>query len=80
MTISELGSLGEFVGSLAVVVTLIYLTTQLRQNTKAVRAASTQALDRSITGNIARQTEHKRAWTCLHFAFHVEGDPPWKPI
>jgi hypothetical protein len=53
VTISELGSLGEFVGSIAVVVTLIYLATQLRQNTKAIRAASTQALDQSITDNIA---------------------------
>ena len=53
MTISELGSLGEFVSSIAVIVTLIYLATQLRQNTKAIRAASTQALDQSITGNIA---------------------------
>ena len=53
MTISELGSLGEFVSSIAVVVTLIYLETQLRQNTKAIRAASTQSLDQSITQNIA---------------------------
>ncbi len=53
MTIQDLGSLGEFVSSIAVVVTLVYLATQLRQNTKAIRAASTQALDRSITDNIA---------------------------
>lgn len=53
MTISELGSLGEFVGSLAVVVTLVYLITQLRQTTRAIRAAATQALDQSITANIA---------------------------
>ena len=39
--------------SIAVVVTLIYLATQLRQNTKAIRAASIQALDQSITQNIA---------------------------
>lgn len=33
MTISELGSLGEFVGAIAVVITLIYLAFQIRQNT-----------------------------------------------
>ena len=33
MTIFELGALGEFVGSIAVVVTLIYLALQIRQNT-----------------------------------------------
>ena len=53
MTISELGSLGEFVGSIAVVITLIYLTTQLRHNTRAIRAAALQALDKSITDNMA---------------------------
>ena len=49
----ELGALGELVGAVAVVVTLIYLTTQLRQNTRAVRAASLQALDKRVTDNIA---------------------------
>ena len=38
MTIMELGALGEFVGAIAVVITLIYLTLQLRQNTNAVEA------------------------------------------
>ena len=60
VTISELGSLGEFVSSIAVVVTLIYLATQLRQTTKAIRAASTQALDQSITGNICFVGVHPR--------------------
>jgi hypothetical protein len=35
MTISDLGSIGEFISSIAVVVTLIYLSFQLRQNTRA---------------------------------------------
>jgi len=37
MTIAELGSLGEFIASLGVLITLIYLAIQMRQNTKAVR-------------------------------------------
>jgi hypothetical protein len=40
MSIMELGALGEFFGAIAVVVTLIYLAGQLRQNTKALRSAS----------------------------------------
>ncbi len=40
MTIQELGSLGELVGALATVATLVYLATQIRQNTKAVRVSS----------------------------------------
>jgi len=35
-----LGNFGEFFGAIAVVVTLIYLAGQLRQNTKALRSAS----------------------------------------
>ena len=34
MSILELGALGELVGAIAVVVTLIYLAIQLRQNTR----------------------------------------------
>ena len=34
MTLMELGALGEFLGSIAVLATLIYLAVQLRQNTQ----------------------------------------------
>jgi len=34
MTIHDLGAIGELVGGIAVVVTLIYLATQIKQNTK----------------------------------------------
>jgi len=35
-----LGNYGEFVGAIAVVVTLVYLTTQIRQNTNAVQSST----------------------------------------
>jgi hypothetical protein len=38
VTIAELGAIGEFVGSIAVLITLIYLAIQVRQNTRHVRA------------------------------------------
>ena len=38
--LEALGNLGEFIGGLAVIITLIYLATQVRQNTASVRAAS----------------------------------------
>ncbi len=37
MSIMELGAIGEFVGAIAVVVTLIYLAFQMRQNTNALK-------------------------------------------
>ena len=44
MTIMELGALGEFVGAIAVVVTLIYLAVQIRQNTSAMEESKRLAL------------------------------------
>ena len=38
MSISDLGSLGKFVSSIAVLGPLIYLALQIRQNTYATRA------------------------------------------
>lgn len=38
MTLQDLGGLGEFIGVVAVVVSLIYLAVQVRQNTGALNA------------------------------------------
>ena len=43
MTISDLGSLGEFLGAIAVFVTLVYLTIQVRQAGRAARLTAAQA-------------------------------------
>ena len=42
MTITELGALGEFVGAIAVVATLIYLALQVRQHTFTTKAQMVQ--------------------------------------
>jgi hypothetical protein len=39
LTLQELGSLGEFVGAMVVVVTLIYFTVQLKQATNSIRSS-----------------------------------------
>lgn len=36
MTIMELGALGEILGAIAVIVTLIYLAVQIKQNTRSM--------------------------------------------
>ena len=46
MTIQDYGSIGELIGAIATVATLVYLASQIRQNTRAVRAA---AVDSSIS-------------------------------
>ena len=40
MTIEQFGSIGEVVGAIATVATLLYLAVQIRQNTRTVRSAS----------------------------------------
>ena len=48
MSIAELGSLGEFVGSMAVVLSVIYLTYQLRHNSKTAAASFRQAMSQTF--------------------------------
>ena len=45
MTLEQLGSLGEAIGGIAVVVSLIALAVQMRQNTRAIRAESARAAE-----------------------------------
>ena len=40
MSLQELGGLGEFIGAIAVVISLIYLAAQIRQNTRALNSSS----------------------------------------
>jgi len=50
VTVVELGAIGEFIASIAVLVTLIILTLQTRQNTIAIRRSNER---QSITGDLA---------------------------
>lgn len=43
MTLSDLADIAEIVGGIAVVVSLIYLAVQVRQNTKSIRDSTLQA-------------------------------------
>lgn len=58
--LEDLGNLGDFVGGLAVVITLIYLAFQIRQNTASVEAAAVQSASQSfadIVESFARDPE-----------------------
>ena len=44
MNWEAIGAVGEVVAALAVVVTLVYLATQIRQNTRAVRSSASHAI------------------------------------
>ena len=53
MTISELGSIGEFLGSIVVVVSVLYLAYQLKQTQAAI---TLNALQSRASGQIAEVT------------------------
>ena len=54
MTLSDLGNLGEFISSIAVVVSLIYVAIQIRQNSRETRLASQQRALEASRDMIAR--------------------------
>ena len=63
-----LGNYGEFVGAVAVVVTLVYLVLQIRHSTKATRAASHHAITDSLNlGNIAQAQDAELAQIFLPY-------------
>jgi len=49
LSLADLGNLGEFISAVAVVVSVLYLAIQIRQNTRSLRAQAHQ----SITTHIA---------------------------
>ncbi len=50
MTLDDLGNLGEFLGAIAVVASLLYLSMQVRQNTRSVKSATAQSASQTIVG------------------------------
>jgi hypothetical protein len=47
--LEDLGNIGDFIGGITVVVTLLYLAYQVRQNTKSTHSASYQAIVSTMT-------------------------------
>jgi hypothetical protein len=82
MTIQDLGALGEFFGSIAVLATLVYLALQTRQNTLALRSSSHSSNSLFIAGlcaQVAGQgTELARILTAATQVEHI-GDDPLRP-
>ncbi len=71
-TLQALGNLGEFVGAVGVVISLVYLAQQMQQNTTSVRAASFNAM----VQNSIRLLEHAfRDSEFAAFLERAERDP-----
>ena len=52
MTIESLGSVGELIGGVAVVISLVYLAIQVRQNSKTTRAEMFQRFSISLQSDL----------------------------
>ena len=65
MSLEDLGNVGEFLAAIGVIVSLIYLALQIRQNTESVRA-STQLASRHAISEfnrfLAHDDETARLW------------------
>jgi hypothetical protein len=72
MMLEDLGNIGEFVGALGVVISLVYLARQMHQNTLSVRAASFN----SMIQNSIRLLEHSfRDPEFSGFLARAQADP-----
>ena len=63
--LEHLGNIGDFLGGIGVVVTLIYLASQIRQNTNTVRATGAAANDELLTRMavvLAQDSESRRVY------------------
>lgn len=70
--LDALGNIGEFVGAVGVVVSLVYLALQLRQNTRSVRAAS---FNEMIQNSIQLLEHSFRDSEFARFLATAESDP-----
>ncbi len=68
MNLDLLGNIGEFIGGLAVIVTLIYLAFQVRQGTKTLRANSVHELTENTLRASATLVEPANAQVYLRGA------------
>jgi hypothetical protein len=66
MTIQDWGAIGELVGGVAVVVTLIYLALQIRQNTRAVRLSTSHAVAEDVRNMFALMAEQTELTEAIH--------------
>ena len=60
MNWEALGAVGDFVGGVVVLITLIYLSAQIRQNTRGTRAQATAAVASEMQRNLLAEDPIKK--------------------
>lgn len=57
MTLNELANVGEFLGGIGVIITLIFVGVQLRQNTRAVQRSSAREAGNALVASVQVYTD-----------------------
>jgi hypothetical protein len=79
MTLSDLGNLGESIGGIAVLITLVYLALQIRQNTRTMRAAAHHSANQlGVQINLAFGTSPEVARVLVNGSAGAESEPHQK--
>ena len=78
MSIIELGALGEFLGSIGVIATLVYLAIQIRQNTHSLDESRRLAMAQTYEARAYRVDDFMREqaespYLGIHEKYRVEG-------
>lgn len=81
MSLAELGALGEFIGSIGVVASLVFVAVQLGSNTRALRASTYQSIhdaEDSYWADISNDPTLARIWRTSDQGFDAmsEADLP----
>ncbi len=63
MSIQDWGAVGELVGAIAVIVTLLYLATQIRQQTRGLRNAASVSINEAMSQINGRLAENQNGFT-----------------
>ena len=65
MSLQDLGAIGELIGAAAVVITLLYLVVQVRQNTRTVRSSASFSLNQALAEINGRWVSNDDGFTDL---------------
>ena len=65
MNWEAVSAVGEIIGAVAVVISLIYVAAQIRQNTQMMRSTAKQSLTEATQGLIYKLIDHSEEWVKL---------------
>ncbi len=83
MDITTLAAWGEFLGGIAVVASLIYLASQIRQNSRLLRVSMTSSVadsDRMLSIEMVHDPSLRRMWLMDSVEFDSLSDPEQEKI